>query len=312
MRSGMPALGAGACGGPGRRRRARRRPAAAGWRSTLRTPTGPGRSGWRASVGGHGQRTSGSGACWDKGGERDRAAPVTGAVDQVVAVGVDGGAERRGDDLQVGDFRLHLCQLGPGARLQSGLGALAVPVTARVRPATSSRVNPSRWAALMTRSAVTASAGYSRCPPRLRSRLSEQAAAFVVPQGLQVHSGRAGDLAAPQPGHAAITGGDSGWRARRDAPRANRYLHQQLDWPAGVAPRSEGEGEERTALAFPGGQIPAGASAAASSRQRSRVGAGRCCPRSARRRRTSSSNSASRNGRSAVGRVHASRADPAR
>ena len=104
-----------------------------------------------------------------EGGERDRAARVAGAAGQVVAVGVDGGAERRGDDLQVGDLRLHLCQLGPGARLQSGLGALAVPVTARVQQAGHLvQGEPSRWAALMTRSTVTASAGYSRCPPRLR------------------------------------------------------------------------------------------------------------------------------------------------
>ena len=63
------------------------------------------------------------------------------------------------DDLQVGDLRLDLGELGLRAGLQAGRRA-AVPVPARSsRPATSSRVKPSRCAALMTRSTVTASAG---------------------------------------------------------------------------------------------------------------------------------------------------------
>jgi hypothetical protein len=52
--------------------------------------------------------------------------------DQVIAAGVDSGAQRAGDDLQVGDLRLDLGQLGSGACLQPDVPAPAMPVLADV------------------------------------------------------------------------------------------------------------------------------------------------------------------------------------
>jgi len=64
--------------------------------------------------------------------EWNRAARVAGACDQVVAAGVDGGAQRFGDDLKVCDLRLDLGELGLGACVQSGFGTPAVPMPARI------------------------------------------------------------------------------------------------------------------------------------------------------------------------------------
>ena len=66
------------------------------------------------------------------GGEGDGAAGVAGAVDQVVATGGDGGAQRVGDDLQVRDLGFDLGELGLRPGRQTGVGASAVSVASRI------------------------------------------------------------------------------------------------------------------------------------------------------------------------------------
>jgi len=76
--------------------------------------------------------------------------------------------QRLPDHGQVRDALLHLDQLHAGA-LGQAVTAVTAPGRLQQVADTSSSVNPSRCAALITRSTVTASAGYRRCPPSVRS-----------------------------------------------------------------------------------------------------------------------------------------------
>ena len=91
---------------------------------------------------------------------------------------------------------------GPDLLMErSGLGS--DPFEVRNPLATSSRVNPSRWAALMMREAATVDSEFRLWPPGLRIGCSIKAATLVIPQRLLIHPGSGRDLTRAQSvGHA--------------------------------------------------------------------------------------------------------------
>jgi Na+-translocating ferredoxin:NAD+ oxidoreductase RNF subunit RnfB len=89
--------------------------------------------------------------------ERQRAARAVAALDEVVASGSQRCLQRVPDDGEIGEALLDLRQLGLRAGCRPAL--VRFPCRCRAvssRSATSSKVKPSRCAALMTRRTVTA------------------------------------------------------------------------------------------------------------------------------------------------------------
>ena len=119
------------------------------------------------------------------GGEWDGTARRTGARDQVVAAGVDSSAQRSSDDLQVGDLRLHLGQFRLGTSKQPYVRAPAVAVPAcfeEVGDLVEGEPEPLRR--LDHLQGDDRLLRVQPVPAEAAVRLGEQAAAFVVAQGL--------------------------------------------------------------------------------------------------------------------------------
>ena len=136
------------------------------------------------------------------GGDRGRTAWGSigaGAGGEVVAAGVDGGLEVVADGVQVGDLprsRRASPRLAAAGLRRGGVPWRCRPISSR--SATSSRVNPSRWAALMTRRTVTASAGRAGAR-RGCGRVRRAARGVRSSAGSRGSRRPLGDLPSPEP-----------------------------------------------------------------------------------------------------------------